>query len=301
MITYNPANMTSLQLQKLLQGTIIPRPIALASTIDNLGRPNLSPFSFYNVFGTNPGVLVFSPVKRRSDHSFKDTCLNVKEIPEVVINAVTTDMVEQVNLAGCEFDRGVNEFLKAGLTPLSSELVRPFRVMESPVQYECTVKQVIETGKRGGAGNLVICEVLAVHISGSVLDGHGQPDPNKLDLAGRMGGDYYLRTTGKALFRIARAKDKFCIGVDALPEEVRMSSVLTGNDLGRLGGCEKMPEAPEIMDVIKSEIFNKWITRSESKRETFTGIVHNAARELIGRNEVYEALKLLVASARVEL
>ncbi|HPT14133.1 MAG TPA: flavin reductase family protein [Bacteroidales bacterium] len=301
MITCNPATMTSLQLQKLLHGTIMPRPVALASTIDKLGRPNLSPFSFYNVFGTNPGVLVFSPVRRRSDHSFKDTCLNVKEIPEVVINAVSTKMVEQVNLAGCEFDRGVNEFLKAGLTPLPSELVKPFRVMESPVQFECSVKQVIETGKRGGAGNLVICEVLLVHVSASVLDSHGQPDPNKLDLVARMGGDYYIRASGKALFKVGRAKDKFCIGVDALPEEVRMSSVLTGNDLGRLGGCEKLPEAPEVLEVIKSDIFNKWIARSESKREMFTEIVHNAARELIGRNEVYEALKMLVAAARVEL
>lgn len=299
MITFNPATMTSLQLQRLLQGTVMPRPVALASTIDLAGRPNLSPFSFFNVFGTNPGILVFSPILRRTDHSFKDTCLNVKEVPEVVINTVTTRMVEQTNLAGCEFERGTNEFLKAGFTAISSELVKPFRVQESPVQFECLVRQVIETGKRGGAGNLIICEVLLVHVTSSALDSHGQPDPGKLDLVGRMGGNYYVKASGKALFKVDRHKKAPCAGVDALPEDVRMSKVLTGNDLGRLGGCERLPSAPEVAEVMKSEYFGRWIIRADGSHSSFLEIAHQAARELIARNEIYEAVKLLLAASRV--
>jgi hypothetical protein len=163
------------------------------------------------------------------------------------------------------------------------------------------VKQVIETGKKGGAGNLIVCEILLVHLSREALDSHGHPDPNKLDLIGRMGGDYYIKASCKALFKVGRVKDKACVGIDALPEEVRMSKVLTGNDLGRLGGCEKFPAAPEVLDMMKSEFFSKWIARSEANRETFTGIAHSAAKELIDRNEVFEALKLLLAASRAEL
>lgn len=301
MITYNPATITSLQLQKLLQGIIMPRPIALASTIDKQGRLNLSPFSFFNVFGSNPGVLVFSPMRRRADHSQKDTCLNIREVPEVVINAVTGNMIEQVNLAGSEFARGTNEFLKAGFTALPSELIKPFRVMESPVQIECSVRQVIETGKRGGSGNLVICEVLLVHVNPSVLDSHGHPDPNKLDLIGRMGGDYYVKASGRALFKIPRASEKFCIGVDSLPEDVRMSKILTGNDIARLGSCVEVPAAPEVLGVMKSEYFGRWLSQANGNREKLLGIAHSAARELIGRNEIPEAIKILLAASRVDL
>lgn len=298
MVTCNPYDMTSLQLQRLLQGTVMPRPIALASSIDNAGRPNLSPFSFYNVFGANPGILVFSPIRRRSDHLLKDTCLNVKEVPEVVINAVTYSMAEQVNLSGFEFSRGVNEFMKAGFTALPSERIKPFRVMESPVQFECSVKQVIETGKRGGAGNLIICEILLVHMSSDILDGHGYPDPGKLDLIGRMGGDYYLRASGKAMFKLAKTSEKTCIGIDSLPEEVRMSHILSGNDLGKLGCSDRLPSAPEVIEVMKSEIFIRWISRIKGNRDELILMAHHAAKELINRNEIFAAIKILLAADR---
>jgi flavin reductase (DIM6/NTAB) family NADH-FMN oxidoreductase RutF len=298
MVTCNPSDMTSLQLQRLLQGTVMPRPIALASTIDKAGRPNLSPFSFYNVFGANPGMLAFSPIRRRSDHILKDTCLNVKEVPEVVVNAVTYSMVEQVNLSGFEFSRGVNEFMKAGFTALPSDKIKPFRVMESPVQFECSVKQVIETGKRGGAGNLIICEILLIHINSDVLDGHGYPDPNKLDLIGRMGGDYYLRASGKSMFKLAKTSEKNCIGIDSLPEEVRMSHILSGNDLGKLGCCDRLPSAPDVIEVMKSEIFIRWISRIKGNRDELILMAHHAAKELINRNEIIAALKILLAADR---
>ena len=298
MITYNPAEMTSLQLQKLLQGTVMPRPIALASTVDKEGHPNLSPFSYFNVFGSNPGILVFSPIRRR-DHSLKDTCLNVQDVPEVVINVVTSGMVEQANIAGFEFSHGTNEFLKSGLTPVNSQIVKPFRVMESPVHFECAVKQVIETGKHSGAGSLVICEILLVHISTDRLDGHGHPDVDKLDLVGRLAGDDYIRVSGKAIIKVGRHQLKECIGVDALPEEVRMSRILTGNDLGRLGACENLPSAPEVLEMMKSELLSKWLSQAGGNREIFLERAHAAARELISRKNTTEALTLLLAASRI--
>lgn len=200
----NPSETSIPAFHQLMLGSIAPRPIAFVSTIDQAGRPNLSPYSFFNAFGANPPVVVFSPSRRGKDNTTKDTYENVKEVPEVVINMVSFAMAQQMNEASAEFPRGVNEFEKAGLTMLSSELVRPFRVAESPVQMECRVLQVIETGTMNAAGNLVICEILRVHVNPEILDPRGRIDPHKIDLIGRLGSDYYVRASGSALFEMAK-------------------------------------------------------------------------------------------------
>ncbi len=201
---FDPKETSIPKFHHLMLGAIAPRPIALASTIDKEGRPNLSPFSFYNAFGANPPILVFSPSRRGKDNTTKDTYDNIKEVPEVVINAVTYGMAQQVSDSSADFPKGVNEFEMVGFTMEPSDLVKPFRVRESPVQFECKVLQVIETGTGNAAGNLVICEILRIHISADVLDEQGRIDPDKIDLVGRLGGDNYVRASGSGLFRIAK-------------------------------------------------------------------------------------------------
>lgn len=200
----DPQDFQAPALHRMLLGSVAPRPIALASTLDADGNPNLSPFSFFNVFGVNPTTLIFSPSRRGRDNTTKDTFENVKEVPEVVINVVTRELAEKANLASAEFSSDVNEFLESGLSMLDSIKVKPYRVKESPVQIECKVRQIIETGDRGGAGNLVICEVLMMHVDDSVLDEKGQIDPNKIRLVGRMGGDHYCEAFGDAIFDIEK-------------------------------------------------------------------------------------------------
>ena len=201
---YDPKELTIQKFQGLMQGAIGPRPIAFASTIDKEGNPNLAPFSFFNTFGTNPPILIFSPARRGKDNTTKDTYENVKEIAEVVINVVNFEMVDQVNDASAEFPKGVNEFEKVGFTMQKSDLIRPFRVQESPVQFECKVLQVIETGTMHGAGNLVICEILKMHVNPDILDESGNIDPHKIDLVGRLGGNYYVRASGNAIFEVKK-------------------------------------------------------------------------------------------------
>ncbi len=298
MKTIDPSEISYSHLHRMLLTAIAPRPIAFVSTINSNGQPNLSPFSCFNVFGVNPSTLVFSPSRSGRENRLKDTYLNVKEIPEVVINTVTYSMVQQVNLASTEYPRSVNEFLKAGFTPVASEMVKPFRVKESPVQLECKVRQVIETSDRPGSANLVICEVLLMHVSEELLDFKGEIDPRKLDLIGRMGTDYYVHAAGKALFTVEKPKQKTGIGVDSLPEEVRMSGVLTGNDLGKLGNTEILPSAPEVEEVKKSAVFKKLSVENQVSQERLVEAAHKLAHELIARNEVREALRILLAVSR---
>src|ERR1043165_9987923 len=230
-----PGEIKTAQLHGFLLGSVAPRPICFASTIDNEGRPNLSPFSFFNVFGSKPPILIFSPARRVRDNTIKHTLENVYATKEVVINVVSYNIVQQANLASCEYGKDVNEFEKAGFTPIKSDWVKPFRVKESPVQMECKVLQVIETGQEGGAGNLVICEMVCMHIDDNVLDEHGKIDPHKIDLVARMGADYYCRASGGAVFEVHKPNVALGVGIDALPDWIRSSSVLTGNNLGMLG------------------------------------------------------------------
>ncbi|MDZ7741761.1 MAG: flavin reductase family protein [Bacteroidota bacterium] len=288
--TINPLQIPVPQFHKLLLGSVAPRPIAFASTIDREGKPNLSPFSFFNAFGVNPSTIIFSPSRRGRDNTTKNTFENLKEVAEVVINVVTYEMVEQANLASSDYPKGTNEFVKAGFTPIESERVKPFRVNESPVQFECKVRQIIETGDQGGAANLIICEVLLMHVDENVLDEQGMIDPDKIDLVGRMGGPWYCRTSGDSKFKIAKPGEKLGIGIDALPEQLRHSSVLTGNNLAKLGGLQSLPASTEV-DAARLEPEVKDVY--DHSEDTLTAL-HSYAKKLIEKGEVYQAMKVLL-------
>lgn len=238
----NPKETPVGKMHSYLLGAVAPRPIAFASTIDAKGNINLSPFSFFNCFGANPPILVFSPARRGRDNTTKHSYENVFEVPEVVINIVNYAMVQQTSLASTEYPKDVNEFVKAGFTQVPSTMVKPPRVGESPVSFECKVLQVIKTGDQGAAGNLVICEIILAHIKDEILDAEGKIDPFKLDAVARMGGDWYCRAQGDSLFTVPKPLDKIGIGIDQLPEKIRSSKILTGNDLGMLGNIENVPE-----------------------------------------------------------
>ncbi|HRN37121.1 MAG TPA: flavin reductase family protein [Flavobacteriales bacterium] len=289
----DPAEIPIPELHGYLTGGIGPRPIALASTIDAHGRPNLSPFSFFNAFGANPGVLIFSPARRGRDNTTKHSFHNVKAVPEVVINAVTYAMVQQVSVASGEFPEGINEFEKSGLTPLPSEKVRPFRVKESPVQFECKVMQVIETGTGGGAANLVVCEVVMVHVDESVLGPDGKIDQHKIDLVGRMGGATYCRAHGDALFELTQPNQHFGVGVDALPAAVRNSTLLTGNQLGKLASWRTVPDETSVNEYKLTELADLFITLKDQPRQLEQAL-HARAGKLLDEGRIGEAWQTLL-------
>ncbi len=284
----DPKDYGNHNLHKLLLGGVAPRPIAFASTVDSEGNPNLSPFSFYNAFGVNPSTLIFSPSRRGRDNTTKHTLENIKEVPEVVLNAVTYNMVHQMSLSSTEYPKGVNEFVKSGFTPVESVKVNPFRVKESPLQFECKVREVIETGGQAGSANLVVCEIVFIHLDEIVLDKTGVIDPDKIDLVGRLGGNFYVRTSGDAKFVIPKPLTTLGIGVDSLPESARLSTVLTGNDLGQLGNLEKLPAQEEINDVKKTREFQELQSDMEQ--------LHRHVQSLINSGKSWIALKLLMAA-----
>jgi len=294
MKSLDPANLAIPELHSYLVGAIGPRPVAFASTVDADGRPNLSPFSFFNVFGANPPLLIFSPARRGRDNTTKHSYHNVKAVPEVVINVVTYSMVHQTSLASTEFAEGVNEFVKSGFTPIASEKVRPFRVKESPVQFECVVKQVIETGTGGGAGNLVICEVVMIHVNEHVLDANGRIDQRKIDLVGRMGGHFYARAHGDALFELAQPNTNIGVGVDNLPPEARNSHILTGNDLGKLGVVSSIPDETAVNEYKLTELSDIFIAHKDQP-STLLNALHQHAHDLLAQDRVDEAWKTLLA------
>lgn len=254
----NPKDITVPELHGHLLSAIAPRPIAFASTVDAAGNVNLSPFSFFNVFGANPPIVIFSPARNGRTNTNKHTFENTKETKECVINIVNFPMVEQMSLASTGYDKGVNEFVKAGFTEIASEIVKAPRVKEAPVQLECKVQQIIETGDGGGAGNLVICEVVKLHINEAYLDENGKIDSVKMDLVARMGGSWYCHATPEAMFEIPKPLLTKGIGVDALPENIRNSEVLSGNNLGRLGNMEAIPTAEEIKQLENNEYFEPY-------------------------------------------
>jgi len=293
MIKIDPFQIPVPRLHQILLGTVAPRPIALASTIDSQGRPNLSPFSFFNVFGVNPTTLIFSPSRRGRDNTVKHTYENLKEVPEVVINMVNYSMVEQVSLASTEYPKGVNEFEKSGLTPVPAEKVKPFRVKESPVQFECYVRQIIETGVQGGAGNLVICEIMLIHLQDDLFLETGIVDPDKIDLVARMGGDYYCRASGHAVFKVEKPLQKLGIGIDNLPAIIRNSSHLSGNDLGKLGNIEVLPSTPELRTFREEEQKRNFYFPSPAAINDQNVIA--CAKKLLAENQSVTALKILMA------
>jgi flavin reductase (DIM6/NTAB) family NADH-FMN oxidoreductase RutF len=288
MLSINPSDIPVPQMHAYLLGAVGPRPIAFASTVDKDGHPNLAPFSYFNVFSTRPPLLIFSPNRSGRTAETKHTHDNVKEVPEVVINIVNYSMVHQMSLASSPYAKGVDEFVKSGFTKLPSEKVKPFRVAESPVQLECKVLEVKELGELGGAGNLIICEVVKMHISEEVLDEKGIIDQRRIDLVARMGGNWYCRAHGDALFEVQKPITTLGLGVDVLPPAIRNSKVLTGNDLGQLGNLEHAPTEEEI----------------ESYKKSHTPITdeiafHQEIKALVAKGHVKEAWTLMLSQSTV--
>lgn len=282
MISHLLADLSPTQTQMILQSAIAPRPIAFVSTIDENGAINLSPFSFFNMFSANPPIAIFSPAKRVRDNSSKHTLENVLQVKECVINMVSYEMVQQMSLASTDYPKGVDEFVKAGFTALASDLVKPPRVKESPVQMECIVKEVIALGDAPGAGNLVIAEIIKIHIAENILDAEGKIDPIKINQVARLGGDWYARITEDSLFKVAKPLTTMGIGVDQIPYEFRNSNILSGNHLGKLGNVEQVP------------------TISDAEQNEFkiddTMVLHQKIAALLDVDEVLTAWKIIIAN-----
>ena len=288
MVSITPNELSTGQLHAYLLGAVGPRPIAFASTIDTNGRPNLSPFSFFNVFSANPPILIFSPARRVRNNTTKHTLENVLKTREVVINIVNYAIVQQMSLTSTEYGEGINEFEKSGLTMLPSDLVKPFRVAESPVQFECKVTKVEALGKEGGAGNLIFSELVKIHIHASILDENGAIDQHKIDQVARMGGNWYSRAKA-GLFEVPKPLSSLGIGVDKIPEHIRSSKVLTGNDLGMLGNIEKMPSQVEVEE-FKNNNIELTALLSSGKRKP----LELRAQEFLQKNDINSAWKILL-------
>lgn len=296
LMTFDLHDLSPVDKQYYLQHIIAPRPVCFASTVDKEGHVNLSPFSFFNLFSSNPPVVIFSPARRARDNTTKHTLQNVTEVPEVVINVVTYDMVQQTSLASCEYPKGVDEFVKAGFTKEAATLVKPPMVKESKAKLECKVLQVKSLGESGGAGQLVICEVLCVHIDDGLLNKEKKIDQTGLELVARLGGDWYCRVSKENLFQVPKPNTQLGIGLDALPESIRFSKQLTGNHLGLLANVHGLPAVePSFDDVHLKNIFQYYsIDPAEMERE-----VHSYAAKLLDADKVYEAWQVLLAAENV--
>lgn len=289
MLSIEPKDVSTAKLHGYLQSAVAPRPIAFASTVDKNGKPNLSPFSFFNVFSANPPILIFSPARRVRDNSVKHTLLNAQATGQVVINVVNYNIVQQASLSSTEYAEGVNEFLKSGLTMVPSDIVKPYRVGESPVQFECKVNEIIALGENGGAGNLVICEVLKIHIDEKILDENGVIDQHKIDLVSRLGGNWYSRSN-VGLFEVPKPLTTLGIGVDSIPDFVRESTVFDGNDLGILGNVEALPTREEIDIFVKQNFAVKGVLSADDALKQ-----HQMAKAYIDNGDVVSAWKVLLA------
>ena len=289
MISIDPKSIETAKLQGYLQSSVGPRPIAFASTVDENGTPNLSPFSYFNVFSANPPILVFSPARRVRDNSIKHTLINCEATREVVINVVNFDMVQQTSLASTEYADGVNEFLKAGFTAVPSDVVKPYRVKESPVQFECIVNQIIPLGSEGGAGNLVLCEVVRMHINETVLDANGAIDQHKIDLVSRLGGSWYSRSN-QGLFEVPKPLSSHGIGVDVIPQHIKKSLIFDGNDFGKLGNIEALPTPEEVSIFVKQNFSVKGVLSADDMDK-----LHLEAKKYLDENDVLSAWKVLLA------
>jgi flavin reductase (DIM6/NTAB) family NADH-FMN oxidoreductase RutF len=291
MLSIEPKDLSPAKLQSYLQSAVAPRPIAFASTLSTSGKPNLSPFSFFNVFSSNPPILIFSPARRVRDNTIKHTLINAEATKEVVINVVNFDIVQQASLSSTEYADGVNEFLKSGLTQIPSDIVKPYRVKESPVQFECKVNQIIALGTAGGAGNLIICEVLKIHIDEKVLDENGAIDQHKIDLVSRLGNNWYSRSN-KGLFEVPKPIANLGIGVDAIPNFIKKSTVFNGNDLGMLGNIESLPTQEEVTIFVKENFAVKGVLSADDDLK-----IHQKAKEYLNQNDVLSAWKVLLANS----
>ena len=294
MISFAPKDLTIAKMHHYLLGAIGPRPIAFASTIDLEGRPNLAPFSFFNVFSANPPILIFSPARSGRSNTTKDTYNNVKVHPEVVINVVNYDIVEQMSLASSPYKVGENEFVKSGLTPIPSDIVKPFRVKESPVQFECKVNQVIELGSEGGAGNLIICEVVKFHIHEHLLDENQLIDQQKIDLVSRMGGNWYCRADNNSMFELEKPITTCGVGYDQLPNDILNSAVLSKNLLARLAGIEEIPDETEVNEYKLIELSDLFLSLDNEPKELELAL-HKRAKLLLEQNKLKDAWLTLLS------
>lgn len=297
--TIDPTEVKASDVYALMAGAVAPRPIAFASTADLEGHVNLSPFSFFNMFSSTPPILVFSPLRRMRDNTTKHTLENVLATKEVVINITNYSIVEQMSLASTEYDLGINEFIKSGLTPVPSVLVKPPRVQEAPVAFECKVSQVVPLGTAGGAGNLVICEVLLMHIDESILDENGKINPYKLDAVARLGGDYYLRAHGEAIFELPKPIRNKGIGVDQLPAFIRNSDLLTGNNLARLGNTETAPSEEATAAFRQHPLVAYTLNKYKEDPSRLRQELELLSKKLLEDNQVQEAWKVLLLSRQV--
>ena len=289
MLSILPQEVSTGKLHGYLLSAVSPRPIAFASTVDDLGNVNLSPFSFFNVFSANPPILVFSPARRVRDNTTKHTLENILITKEVVINIVNYDMVQQMSLSSTEYPAGVNEFLKSGLTEVASDIVKPPRVQEAPVQFECKVNDVIALGNQGGAGNLIIAEVVKLHIKETILDADGKIDANKIDAVARMGGNWYNRSR-EGMFEVIKPIKTRGIGVDALPISIKNSTILTGNELGILGNSERIPTMDEVKEYISLKVEKSFDIQTRTKEN-----IHKQAQDMLQKGTILDAFKLLLA------
>lgn len=290
----NLSEISSVEAQQWLQHAIAPRPICFAATMDTAGNVNLSPFSFFNLFSTRPPIIIFSPARRLRNNTTKHTLENVLEVPECTINIVDYSMVQQVSLASCEFPKGVDEFTKAGFTKEAATLVQPPMVKEAKVKLECRVKEVKSLGDEGGAGQLIIAEVLCMHVNESILTEDGRMiDQRKLQLVARLGGDWYCKTDEASLFKVPKPNTQLGIGIDALPEHIRNSPLLTGNHLGMLGNVHELPVIdPSFADRRLQEIVQYYsVNPAEMEKE-----LHKYAAALLDQGKTGEAWQVLLAS-----
>ena len=289
----DPKEIPTSQLHSYLLGAVTPRPIAFASTIDKEGNVNLSPFSFFNVFSANPPIMIFSPSRRGRDNTTKHTLDNVLQHPEVTVNMVSYQMVQQMSLSSTEYEKGVNEFVKSGFTEAKSQHVKPPYVEEAPVAFECKVNEVKSLGEEGGAGQLVICEVKLIHVREEVLNKDGKIDPVKMDTVGRMGGNWYVRASGDAIFEVAKPIKTMGIGYDQIPDKIRVSTVLTGNHLGMLGNVEELPSPTALKD-FQNEPEVRAILDSFDDEENIQLELHRLAADLLNEGDVDTAWKVLM-------
>lgn len=294
MLSLDPKELSVQRVHQLLLGAIGPRPIAFASTLDQEGNANLAPFSFFNVFSANPPILVFSPARSGRTGQSKDTFKNAKAVPEVVINVVNYNMVHQMSLASSPYAPGIDEFVKAGFTALASHKVAPFRVAEAPVQFECKVQQIIELGQEGGAGNLIICEVVQMHIQEDLLNENGLIDQHKIDLVARMGGDWYCRANTDSMFEIKKPITTCGIGYDALPQDIKNSQLLSANDLGQLAGIEELPNETDVNEYKLLELSTLFLDL-EHDANALEQALHQRAHELLAQNQLEEAWLTLLS------
>lgn len=289
--TISPATVHPKLTYQYLTGTICPRPIALVSSVDKEGQVNLAPFSYFNVFSSNPPILIFSPCVSSATGKAKDTFYNCEEVSEVVVNLVNYDMVQQMSITSINYEKDINEFTKAGFTAEPSELVQPPRVKEAPVQFECKVKEIIRLGEKGGAGNLILVEVLLMHIDENLFDETNQIDQMALDMVGRMGKSYYCRITKDALFTVPRSAIGTAMGVDNIPNDIRYSTILTGNDIGQLASAAMIPPKEEIAAFTQLPIVQKALQTPDNP----TIALHKLAKQYLAKNKILDAWKILLA------